>query len=97
MTILPRPLLNRPNSADLVRLLLNSTGEGIYGTDMEGNCTFANPACLKLLGFKPDTDLLGKHMHNLVHHTRPNGEQYPVERYHIYQAFREHKGVHVDD
>ena len=85
------------NSADLVRLLLNSTGEGIYGTDMEGNCTFANPACLKLLGFEKDTDLLGKHMHNLVHHTRPDGEPYPVEECRIYQSFREHEGVHVED
>jgi len=85
------------NSADLVRLLLNSTGEGIYGTDMEGNCTFANSACLKLLGFEKDTDLLGKHMHNLVHHTRPDGEPYPVEECRIYQSFREHEGVHVED
>ena len=37
-------------SHELARLLLNSTGEGIYGVDLEGNCTFANPACLKLLG-----------------------------------------------
>ena len=39
-------------SDELVRLLLNSTGEGIYGVDMNGNCTFANPACAKLLGFE---------------------------------------------
>ena len=29
---------------ELVRLLLKSTGEGIYGVDLDGNCTFANPA-----------------------------------------------------
>jgi signal transduction histidine kinase len=32
-----------------------------------------------------------------VHHTRPNGEPYPVEECRIYLAFREHKGTHVDD
>jgi signal transduction histidine kinase len=42
-------------------------------------------------------DLLGKQMHELVHHTRPNGEPYPVEQCRIYQAFREHRGTHVDD
>ncbi len=84
-------------SDELVRLLLASTGEGIYGVDLDGNCTFANPACAKLLGFESETELLGQHMHNLVHHTRPNGEPYPVEECRIYQAFREHKGVHVDD
>jgi PAS domain S-box-containing protein len=82
---------------ELVRLLLESTGEGIYGVDLEGNCTFANPACLELLGFESDGELLGRHMHKLVHHTRPNGEPYPVEECRIYRAFREHEGTHVDD
>lgn len=82
---------------ELVRLLLDSTGEGIYGTDMDGNCTFANPACCKLLGFEKLSDLLGKHMHSLVHHTRSNGEPYPVEECQIYRAFLRTEGVHVDD
>ncbi len=82
---------------ELVRSLLDSTGEGIYGTDMDGNCTFANPSCLKLLGYERDSDLLGKNMHALVHHTRPSGEAYPVEECRIYRAFRDHKGTHVED
>ncbi len=81
----------------LVRLLLNSTGEGIYGIDLEGNCTFANPACLSLLGFESDTELLGRNMHQLVHHTRSDGEPYPEKHCRIYRAFREGKGTHVDD
>jgi PAS domain S-box-containing protein len=84
-------------SDELIRLLLDSTGEGIYGVDLEGNCTFANPACARLLGFEDTAELLGKQMHELVHHTRPNGEPYPVEECRIYQAFREHRGTHVDD
>lgn len=84
-------------SDDLVRLLLDSAGEGIYGTDLDGNCTFANPACLKLLGFESNADLLGKNVHNLVHHTRPNGEPYPIEECRIYRAFRESEGAHVAD
>ncbi len=82
---------------EFVRLLLNSTGEGIFGIDLTGSCTFANPACLKLLGYESDSQLLGRNMHELVHHTRPNGEPYPQEQCRIYQAFREHKGTHVDD
>jgi PAS domain S-box-containing protein len=82
---------------DLVRLLLNSTGEGMYGVDLAGNCTFANPACATLLGFEAPEVLLGKQMHELVHHTRPNGTPYPVEECRIYQAFRQRKGTHVDD
>jgi PAS domain S-box-containing protein len=84
-------------SDELVRLLLNSTGEGIYGIDLEGNCTFANPACLKLLGLEEDADLLGRNVHELSHHTRVNGDPYPVEECRIYQAYRQYKGTHVDD
>ena len=82
---------------ELNRLLMNSTGEGIYGIDLNGNCTFANPACLRLLGYERDSELLGQNMHNLVHHTRPNGQPYPEKECRIYKAFREHVGVHVDD
>ena len=83
-------------SEEQVRLLLNSTGEGIYGVDLQGNCTFANPACVRLLGFDTDEDLFGRNMHDLVHHTRPNGEPYPMEECQIYKAFREGRGVHTD-
>ncbi len=82
---------------ELALLLLNSTGEGIYGIDTQGNCTFANPACLNLLGFNSDTELLGENMHRLVHHTRANGEAYPVEDCNIYRALLECNGTHIDD
>jgi PAS domain S-box-containing protein len=82
---------------ELARLLLESTGDGIYGVDVAGNCTFANPACLRLLGYSSEEDLLGEQMHELIHHTRPDGSPYPVEECRIYQALRDLKGAHVDD
>jgi PAS domain S-box-containing protein len=97
MTDRPSAAAGLVGSDELVRLLLNSTGEGIYGVDLDGNCTFANPACARLLGYEIDAELLGQNMHELVHHTRPNGDPYPVEECRIYQAFREHEGTHVDD
>jgi signal transduction histidine kinase len=36
-------------------------------------------------------------MHKLVHHTRVNGQHYPIEECQIYQAFRKGEGTHVDD
>ena len=82
---------------ELVHALLSATGEGIYGVDLDGNCTFANPACLGLLGYERAEELLGRNMHGLIHHTRSDGEPYPVEDCRIYQAFREQQGVHVAD
>ena len=84
-------------SEEQVRLLLDSTAEAIYGTDMDGNCIFCNPACVHMLGYQNPRDLLGKHMHNLMHHHRADGRAYPVEECHIYQAFREGCGTHIID
>jgi PAS domain S-box-containing protein len=77
--------------------LLTSTAEAIYGLDLDGNCTFCNPACLKILGFESEEELLGQHIHNLIHHTRPNGEPYPANECLIYKAFQDEKGSHVDN
>jgi signal transduction histidine kinase/DNA-binding response OmpR family regulator len=46
--------------------LLNSTQEGIFGLDLEGRCTFINPAAAALLGYGPN-DLLGRPMHAVLH------------------------------
>ena len=67
-------------------LLLNSTGEAIYGLDLEGNCTFCNPSCLRLLGYENESQLLGRNMHALIHHTQKDGTPYPEEECCIYQA-----------
>ena len=78
-------------------LLLNSTADGIYGLDLKGNCTFCNPACLRLLGYKDPNDLLGRNMHDLMHHTRADGTPYPKQECEIYTAVREGKGHHSAD
>ncbi len=62
-----------------IQLLLDSTQEGIYGTDHHGCCTMANKACARMLGFDTPDQLLGQQMHNLMHHTRPDGSPYPAE------------------
>src|ERR1035437_4685735 len=63
-------------SEELSRLLLDSAAEAIYGVDLDGNCTFCNPASLRLLGYERPEDLLGKNIHRLMHHTRPDGTPY---------------------
>jgi len=84
-------------SSDLVRLLLDSIPEGIYGIDIHGSCTFCNPSCLRLLGYEEAQELLGKNMHALMHHTRQDGTAYPGEQCKIYEAFRGGLGTHSDD
>ncbi len=84
-------------SEEHVLLLLNSTGEAIYGIDMKGNCTFANPACARILGYADAGVFLGRNMHNLIHHSYNDGKPMPVENCRIYLAYREGRNMHVDD
>ena len=77
--------------------ILHSTAEGIYGLDMDGNCTFANSACAKLLGYGSSDELLGRNMHSLIHHTKLDGTAYPSDQCPICKAFRVGIDVHVED
>jgi PAS domain S-box-containing protein len=76
--------------------LLESTGEGIYGIDNDGLCTFMNRAGSIILGGKPE-DFLHRHMHDLVHHTTVQGEPFPVSECPIFKASRTGDGCRVDD
>jgi PAS domain S-box-containing protein len=80
-----------------LRLLLESTAEAIYGIDLEGKCTFCNPACLRLLGYVRAEELLGKNMHDQMHHSRQDGSAFPVAECHIFQAFWKGIGTHITD
>ena len=97
---LPDAFHDRLEIADEARerleLLLESTGEGIYGLDLEGHCTFANGSAAAMLGCTRE-DLIGASMHELMHHSKPDGQAYPAEECPIYRAFREGIGCRVDD
>jgi PAS domain S-box-containing protein len=80
-----------------IRLILESTAEGIYGIDRDGFCTFINPAALRILGFSSRSQVLGQNFHTLCHHSRADGTQFPVEDCGIIQTFPSGKGFHADD
>ncbi|WP_151671401.1 diguanylate cyclase [Nitrincola schmidtii] len=61
------------------RMLLESAGDGIYGIDMHGKCTFINPAALKMLGFNAE-EVLGQDPHQIFHYCYPDGSDYPSHK-----------------
>ena len=79
-----------------MRLILESTGEGIYGIDLAGDCTFVNFAAEEMIGYRSE-ELIGRNMHDLIHHSRPDGSPYPVEQCPIFRSFRMGRGCRVDD
>ena len=80
-----------------IRLLLNSTAEGIYGLDLTGNCTFCNKAAVTMLGYESEEELLGCNMHNMVHHSLHDGTALTIEMCNIFRAFNAGERVHSLD
>ncbi len=76
--------------------ILESAGEGIYHVDADGLITFANPAAAELLGW-PAEALVGKPAHEVLHHTRADGQHYPRERCPIHQPGGAPSVQHVTD
>jgi len=58
--------------------LLASLGEGVYGLDALGRCTFVNPSALAMLGFERE-ELVGRSLHALCHHHYPDGRLFLEE------------------
>ena len=67
-------------------MVLKSAGEGIFGLDLHGRVTFVNPAASDMTGWSTQ-DVLGRPLHNLLHHTKSDGASYPSEECPIYAAF----------
>ena len=90
-----REILDRKNAQETVEkllhhheLILNSAAEGIHGLDLDGNIIFENPKAAELLGWKP-AELLGKPGHATIHHKRPDGSRYPIEKCPIHARMRD--------
>jgi PAS domain S-box-containing protein len=69
-------------------LILTQAGEGIYGLNVDGKTTFVNPSAASMLGHRIE-DLIGRQMHDLLHHSKPDGTPYPVEDCPIHAAIHD--------
>jgi PAS domain S-box-containing protein len=80
-----------------MRLLLESTGEAIYGVDNNGECTFCNLAMLRMLRYESRKPLLGRNMHDVMHHTKRDGTPYPLAECSMQKDFLSGRKFHADD
>lgn len=77
-------------------LILKSAGEGIYGLDLEGRTTFANPAAVRLLGYSLE-EMKDRLQHDLIHHSKPDGSHYERSECPIYAALKDGDIHRVDN
>ena len=72
--------------------LLDSAGEGIWGLDLDGRCTFVNRLAANTLGFASE-ELVGSNIHELIHHHYPDGRRFPFSECPIYEVLRRNKAI----
>ena len=83
-------------SEEHTRLILESSAEGIFGTDTEGRITFVNPAACRMLGFTAE-ELIGQPSHAAFHHHHADGRDYPKEECPMFAAYQHGKASRIDD
>ncbi len=76
-------------------LLMESTGEGIFGVNRDLQCTFANHAAVEMLGF-PREVMEGADMYALLQHTREDGSAYPRAESPLSNCVEEGRAVYSD-
>ena len=72
-----------------LRLILDSTAEGIFGIDLEGICTFCNASAINVLGYDNPEELIGNNIHDLIHSPHQQGTPY--------MSFKTGKRVYMAD
>lgn len=80
-----------------MQLLLNSMAEGAYGVDANGNCTFVNKSFLRILGFESEGEIIGRHIHELIHHSHADGSYYPATECQMHAAYQRNQAMHSVD
>jgi PAS domain S-box-containing protein len=85
------------NTHNKLMLIMSSAAEAIYGVDREGRCTFVNAACLRMLGYEREEELIGQDMRSLVYDPDWDGVGDPLEDCCIGNANLPDQGVHEND
>jgi diguanylate cyclase (GGDEF)-like protein/PAS domain S-box-containing protein len=74
--------------------LLNSMAEGAYFIDIKGYCTFVNRSFLRILGYDSPDEIIGNHIHDLIHYSHVDGSHYSASECHIYGVLKDGHEVH---
>jgi len=79
---------------ELIRTILDSTADGIYGINREGVCIFCNVSAIRMLGYECEDQLKGKKIHELIKHTKDSGDPYPWHECILHQVMFSGEQIH---
>jgi len=94
--ITARSMASSWKSEKQLERLLESSGEGIYGLDTKGHCTFINNSALAMFGYTKE-ECVDKDMHTLTHHSKGDGTPLDINECHIMKALHEGKEIKCED
>ena len=69
-------------------VVLNNASVAVFLMDERGHCVYMNPAAEKLTGYAL-AETRGRPLHDVIHHTRPDGRPFPLHECPIDRAFPE--------
>jgi PAS domain S-box-containing protein len=76
--------------------IVNNTTMAIFLMDERQHCIFMNHAAEELTGYREE-EAVGRPLHDVVHHQRPDGTAYPIEECPIGQAFPERERMQGEE
>lgn len=74
----------------LFESLLSNMGDGVYGVNREGQCSWINAKALKLVGFS-EKEVVHHNPHELFHHHKVTNEVYEACECPIHQTLKDHE------
>ncbi|MDD5399922.1 MAG: ATP-binding protein [Sulfurimonas sp.] len=76
--------------------MIDAIGDGVYGVDKDGMCTFVNQSAIDLLGFTKE-EILSTHQHDLFHHHKPDNSLYSHKECPIYLIMQDRQIKEIED
>ena len=81
------------DAAASLTAILACVAQPVWVVDHEGMIVFGNPAAVATLGYDELGELLGRHSHDTIHHTRRDGSPYPADECELLRSVLEGGGV----
>lgn len=85
LTVILRDITERKRTQEaledqlnLMKTITDNATSGLFMMDPRGHASFVNPAAEQITGFRRE-EFSGRPLHDIIHHTHPDGTPFPIE------------------